>query len=119
MIAFLWLIAIIVFVMLWSGVTGYVLVICTAILGFAWGGEGDVLAYMVSRYFGIRRFGNIYSLLLTMHMLGGVTGPWLMGAGFDTLGSYTQILGTMAIIMSIATVMIFQMGPYPLRVNQQ
>ncbi len=112
-IASMWVVSIIVFIVLWSGAQGYTLVLCTAILGFAWGGEGDVLAFMVSRYFGLRRFGSIYSLLLTMHMLGGVAGPWLMGSSFDALGSYTFILGGMAVIMSIATLLILQLPHYP------
>ena len=112
-IATMWLVSVLIFLLLWSGVDGYMLIICTALLGFAWGGEGDVLAYMVSRYFGLRKFGSIYSLLLTMHMLGGVAGPWLMGNSFDAMGSYTLILGGMAIIMSIAIVLILQMQRYP------
>jgi MFS family permease len=112
-IASMWLVSVLIFLLLWSGVDGYMLFICTALLGFAWGGEGDVLAYMVSRYFGLRKFGSIYSLLLTMHMLGGVAGPWLMGSSFDELGSYTLILGGMAVIMSIAAVLILQMQHYP------
>lgn len=112
-IATMWLISVIVFLLLWGGVDGYMLFACTALLGFAWGGEGDVLAYMVSRYFGLRRFGSIYSLLLTMHMLGGVAGPWLMGSSFDALGSYTLILGSMAVIMSIAAMLILRMQGYP------
>ena len=112
-IATMWLVSVLIFLLLWSGVDGYMLIICTALLGFAWGGEGDVLAYMVSRYFGLRKFGSIYSFLLTMHMLGGVAGPWLMGNSFDAMGSYTLILGGMAIIMSIAIVLILQMQHYP------
>ncbi len=111
-IAAMWTISILVFISLWSGASGYTLIMCTAILGFAWGSEGDALAYMVSRYFGIRRFGSIYSWLLTMHMLGGVVGPRLMGSSFDKLGSYTLILGTMAVVMAIATVLILQLPHY-------
>lgn len=116
-IALMWMVSIVIFLLLWTGVDGYILIICTALLGFAWGGEGDVLAYMVSRYFGLREFGSIYGLLLTMHMLGGVAGPWLMGSSFDALGSYTLILGGMAVIMSIATVIILQMQRYPILNN--
>ena len=112
-IACLWCAGIVIFLLLWSGASGFTLVACTALLGFAWGGEGDVLAYMVGRYFGILHFGSIYGVLLTLHMLGGVAGPWLMGAGFDALGSYTLILGTMAVLMSIATVLILLISAYP------
>ena len=113
LIACLWSAGIVIFMLLWSGAGGYVLVACAALLGFAWGGEGDVLGYMVGRYFGTLHFGSIYGVLLTLHMLGGVVGPWLMGAGFDALGSYTLILGGMAVLMCIATFLVLLMDAYP------
>ena len=117
LIACLWSAGIMIFVLLWSGAGGYTLVACAALLGFAWGGEGDALGYMVGRYFGTLHFGSIYGVLLTLHMLGGVVGPWLMGAGFDALGSYTLILGGMAVLMGIATFLVLLMDAYPEREN--
>ena len=77
------------------------------------GSEGDVLGYFVGRYFGLKNFGVIYGSLLTMHLLGGVVGPYLMGLGFDSFGSYTVMLVGMAAITTFATVLILFVGPYP------
>jgi MFS family permease len=109
----LWCIAALVFVLLWSGMSGSSLIICTALLGFAWGGEGDILAYLVGRYFGIRHFGGIYGLLLSLHMFGGVIGPYLLGLTHDMLGSYSLMLALMAIAIFVASILILRLGPYP------
>ena len=90
-----------------------VLLVAAALLGLAWGGEGDVLAYLVGRYFGLEFFGAIYGVFMTMHLLGGVSGPYLVGLGFDILGSYTVMLGLMAAIITFAAVLILFIGRYP------
>ena len=82
-------------------------------LGLAWGSEGDVLGYFVGRYFGLKNFGVIYGSLLTMHLLGGVVGPYVLGLGFDSFGSYTVMLVGMAAITTFAAVLILFVGPYP------
>jgi MFS family permease len=112
-IAALWCLVTIIFLLLCAGISGFSLLVCTVLLGFAWGGEGDILAYMVGRYFGIRFFGGIYSLLLTMHLLGGVLGPYIFGLAFDVFGSYTQILGVMAIAILGSIILILKLEPYP------
>ena len=104
-VAGLWLFGALSFTLLWSGTTGLPLYICTALLGLAFGGEGDVLAYIVGRLFGARSFGRIYSVLLMINLLGGVAGPYLFGAGFDAAGTYTQVLGGAALCMAVAAVM--------------
>ena len=109
----LWTMTTIVFLILGTGVSGNTLIIATAVLGLAWGSEGDVLGYFVGRYFGLKNFGVIYGSLLTMHLLGGVVGPYLMGLGFDSFGSYTVMLVGMAAITTFATVLILFVGPYP------
>lgn len=104
--AALWSLAALSFALLWSGTTGFPLYLCTALLGLAFGGEGDVLAYVVGRLYGARSFGRIYSVLLMINLLGGVVGPYLFGAAFDAAGSYTVILGSAALCMVIAAVMV-------------
>ena len=108
----LWVLATLSFGVLWTGVTGYPLYICTAIAGLAFGGEGDVLAYFVSKLFGAKSFGRIYSVLLMINLLGGVVGPYLFGLAFDTSGSYTSVLGASAIAALAAAVLISSLRKY-------
>ena len=111
--AVLWCVVVSAFVLLSGGISGFSLVVCTVLLGVAWGAEGDVLTYLVSRYFGIRFFGGIYSLLLTIHLLGGVIGPYIFGLAFDSFGSYSLILAIMAMAILISTILILRLESYP------
>jgi MFS family permease len=55
-----------------------------ACLGFAMGGEGNVLPFMVAKYFGQRAFGKILGVTFGIFGLGSALGPvvcaWLMDA---------------------------------------
>jgi cyanate permease len=70
------------------------------------------MPYMVSRYFGLRAFGEIYSYAFAAFALGAVVGPLLMGAGFDATGSYQLALGGFVLPPLIAAGLITQLGPY-------
>jgi hypothetical protein len=70
------------------------------------------MPYLVSRYFGLRAFGEIYSYTFAIFTLGGVVGPPLMGAGFDATGSYSVVLGTFVVAALTATGLMTRLGPY-------
>ena len=65
--------------------------IAAALIGFSMGSEGDITPYLLSRYFGLKRFSTLYALTWTTYAIGGATGPILVGRVFDTLGSYRPI----------------------------
>ena len=81
-------------------------------MGLAQGAEFDLMAYTVSRYFGLRAFGEIYSYTYAAFTLGGVLGPLLMGIGFDATGSYTLVLGGFVMSTLTAVGLMRQLGPY-------
>jgi predicted MFS family arabinose efflux permease len=62
------------------------------LLGFAAGLEYDLLAYMVSRYFGIRYYAVIYGTLYAFFAAGAGFGPAVYGRSFQATGSYDTIL---------------------------
>ena len=76
------------------------------------GAEGDIIAYLVGRYFGLRAFGEIYGYTFAAFTFGGVIGPLLMGIGFDSTGSYQLVLGVFVIASLIAVGLINRLGPY-------
>jgi MFS family permease len=98
--------------LLWSGAAGSVVLMAVALVGLGLGAELDVMPYMVSRYFGLRAFGEIYSYTFALFTLGGVIGPLLMGAGFDATGSYRVVLGTFALAALTAAGLMSRLGPY-------
>jgi MFS family permease len=100
------------FLLLWSGVTGTVAFIAAFLVGLGMGAEGDIIAYLISRYFGLRAFGEIYGYAFGAFTLGGVFGPLLMGKGFDATGSYSLGLGVFVIATLIAAGLMTRLGPY-------
>jgi MFS family permease len=98
--------------LLWSGITGGTVFIATFLIGLGMGAENDVIAYLVSRYFGLRSYGEVYGYALMSFALGGVVGPVLMGIGFDRTGSYRFVLGLFIIILMMGALLMTRLGPY-------
>jgi len=82
-------------------------------LGFGAGFEFDLLAFLISRYFGQRNYGVIYGCFYTVIALGGGLGPVVYGYMFDNLGTYHQalIMGTISVMIGGALLLL--LGPYP------
>jgi predicted MFS family arabinose efflux permease len=62
------------------------------LLGFSAGIEYDLLAYLVSRYFGIRNYAVIYGVLYAFFAAGAGFGPATYGRVFQATGSYDAVL---------------------------
>jgi MFS family permease len=92
---------------LWLTLVGVLL------LGLAQGAEFDLMAYMVSRYFGLKQFAGIFSIIFTAFTLGGAIGPPLMGYVFESLGSYQLPLAIVGLFPLVGIVLMSFLGPYP------
>ena len=62
------------------------------LLGVGSGAESDLMAYLVSRYFGIKCFAEIYGFIYGALMVGTAIGPYLWGLTFDQSHSYQPAL---------------------------
>ncbi len=82
------------------------------LVGLGMGAEGDIMAYMVSRYFGLRAYGEVYGYVLAIYTLGAVVGPLLMGINFDLMGSYRLVLVTFSLATLVGAILMTQLGPY-------
>lgn len=100
------------FVLFWSGASGESAFLASFLVGLGMGAEGDIIAYLVSRYFGLRAFGEIYGYAFAAFTLGGVVGPLLMGVGFEATGSYDLVLGAFVCASLVAVALMTQLGPY-------
>jgi predicted MFS family arabinose efflux permease len=80
--------------------------------GFGLGAEGDVMAYLTTRYFGLRSFGEIYGFIFAGFVLAGGLGAFLMGAAFDARGSYALPLVSFCIVAFIGAGLMLGLGPY-------
>ena len=84
----------------------------TLLLGLAAGAEGDLMPFLVSRYFGMRSMAEIYGCIFGAFTLGNATGRYLMAAGFDAWGSYTAPLGIAFVALVMAVLACFALGRY-------
>jgi len=98
--------------LLWSGAVGILAFIAAILIGLGVGAETDLMPYVVSRYFGLRAFGEILGYVLTAWGLGGVVGPFVMGVGFDATGSYSIVLLAFTVATIIAAGLMARLGPY-------
>lgn len=81
-------------------------------VGLGVGAEADLMAYMISRYFGLRSFSEIYSYAWAAFVISVAIGPYLMGLGFDKTGSYRLPLLAFVLAASAAAVLMARIGPY-------
>jgi MFS family permease len=87
------------------------------LIGFGWGTEGDAKAYLVSRYFGLRCFGEIYGFIFAGFVLAGGLGAYLMGLAFDHMRSYEFPLAIACLGALVSAVLMMVLGPYRYQVG--
>jgi predicted MFS family arabinose efflux permease len=82
------------------------------LVGLGLGAEGDLLAYLTSRYFGLRSFGAVYGYTFAAFLLAGALGGYLMGVGFDRTRSYALPLTGFFVTTVVAVILLARLGPY-------
>jgi MFS family permease len=92
-------------------VHGYALAFAVLLIGLASGGEVDLLAYIVSRYFGMRHYGKIYGWSLAAFGAGVGGGPVFAGWVRDETGTYIAALHVFTVMVVIAAALIGSLGP--------
>ena len=103
--------------LLWTGAGGGLASLAAFLVGLGMGAEADIIAYLTSRYFGLRSFGEIYGYAFGTYTFSGALGPMLMGVGFDHGGSYRMPLLLFFVATLIATVLLTRLGPYTYRAS--
>jgi predicted MFS family arabinose efflux permease len=88
------------------------LVVAVVLIGLLIGAEFDVMAFLVSRYFGIRAFGVLYGFMLMFVEAANAVGMLLMGWCFQLRHSYVPMLCAFEFFLVVAVVLMFSMGPY-------
>ncbi len=82
------------------------------LLGLGIGGETDLLSYLVSRYFGLAKFGTIYGWIFTAALAGNAVGSSILGWAFQLTHSYSATLVGYSVLLVIATGLTLVLGPY-------
>jgi MFS family permease len=100
------------------GGTTAILFVGALFVGLGLGAELDLIAYLISRYFGLRAFGKVYSSAFAAFALAGALGPLIMGAGFDLTGSYRGPLASFFAATLVAAALMLRLGPYRCRAGE-
>jgi MFS family permease len=87
-------------------------------LGLAAAAEVDLVAYLSSRFFGMRAYGSIYGWQLTSFYLGAALGPLAAGLAYDQFQSYEPVLYFAAAAMIVSAFVIGTLGKPSFSVNQ-
>lgn len=99
------------FAALLSG-TGFVPATGVFLIGLGLGSEVDMLAFLNSRYFGQRAFGQLYGYFFMSFALGGALGRFLGGYLFDLANSYQPALIGAGAALVAAVVLLSRLGAY-------
>jgi hypothetical protein len=86
--------------------------IATVLCGLGIGAEVDLMAFFVSRYFGLRSFGAIYGTLFALFSVGNSVGPYLMDLSFHHAGSYVPMMIAFAVSLAVACGLLLPLGGY-------
>jgi predicted MFS family arabinose efflux permease len=108
----LFLLPIVAISLLTAGVAGPGPVLAALSLGFGLGAEVDVIGFLVSRYFGLRAYGEVYGYLFAIFTLGTGFGPVLMALCFDMTRSYDVALIGLAGALVGASILVSRLGAY-------
>ena len=87
-------------------------VLGVALMGLGLGTEIDMIAFLITRYFGQRAFGQIYGWFFMIFGLGSGVGPFLGGVTYDRAGSYNPALIGAAVALVAAVILVNRLGPY-------
>jgi MFS family permease len=82
-------------------------------LGLGIGAEVDLMAFFVSRYFGLRDYAKIYGLMFALFGIGTGVGPALSGFTYDRFHSYLPIFMVYEAMLFVTCVIFLRLGPYP------
>lgn len=74
------------------------------LIGFALGAEVDLMAYLTSRYFGLRHYGQLYGIVYSCFWIGIASGPALTGRLYDGYGNYALALWIIVALFVAGTI---------------
>ena len=97
-----------------GGAVGTTAFIAAVLVGISIGAEFDILAYLITRYFGLHNFGMVYGILFASFLIGVSIGPKSFGEVFDAQGSYINILIVSSLMLLITVILLSRLPRYDL-----
>lgn len=100
-----------VFLMITSSEIG-LLFVGSALIGLGLGSEGDLAAYMVSRYFPKHSYGRVLGFIYFLYAQGAAFGIFLLGQIYGATGSYRAGAVPIIVLVGIGIACLLMMGSY-------
>jgi MFS family permease len=91
----------------------YVMIGAQGVLGY---GLTSIFGAIVAEIFEGKHYGSIFGTLMLAAIVGGAAGPWVTGALYDLLGSYTLAFWIGAGLSGLSTLAVWRASPRKVRV---
>lgn len=95
-----------------SGAGGVVPLLGAILCGLGVGAEVDLMAFFVSRYFGLRSYGKVYGTMFAFFSFGTGLGPYIGGAVYDRFHSYGPAFVIFEGALFCTCLLFMRLGPY-------
>ena len=82
------------------------------LIGIAGGAEGDILPFLVRKYFGTRSFGTTYGVIYSAVIFASAVSAYLYGWTYDFFKSYIPILQVGATLFCVCGLAVMALGRY-------
>lgn len=82
--------------------------------GFAAGVEFDMMAYLVSRYFGMKSYGRVYGIIYAFFAIGSGFAPSIYAKITEVTGSFQMFLIIAAVSFGVGSALLLLLGKYPI-----
>jgi len=82
-------------------------------MGLALGAEIDVVAYLTTRYFGLKHYGVLFGVINVLLKIGSGLGPLIGGIVYDRSGSYGPLMIWLIVSFLASAVLLLSLGKYP------
>lgn len=105
--------------LLGSGAGGAIPLAGAVLCGVGVGAEVDLMAFFVSRYFGLKAYGRIYGLMFAVFTFANGVGPSIAGWSFDKYHSYTPAFWIFEGMLVVTCILLVPLGRYPYPVRQR
>ncbi len=96
-----------------NDISPVMVIISVMLIGLVAGAEFDIIAYFVSRYFGMKNYGSIYSWVCVVFISGTAIAPALYGTAYDIYGSYDIALIGTGMLIVITALPLLLLGAAP------
>jgi len=87
--------------------------VAAALIGFAAGAELDLMSFLAARYFGLKHYAKIYSILYMSLAICSGTAPMLFARVYDMTSNYEFGFYVAAVLFAFGGFLVLALGRYP------